>query len=73
MCDRALTFCKPCSLGSIAEQAEMRVHRDHRRRTVRLDLAAVQGHWRVSDVHTAETPSPVSYLARSLRAAYPKD
>jgi hypothetical protein len=43
------------------------------RRTVRLDLAAVQGHWRVSDVHTAETPSLVSYLTRSLSAAHPKD
>ena len=34
------------------------------RRTVRLDLAAVQGHWRVSDVHTAETPSLAAFLRR---------
>ncbi|HEX3364068.1 DUF3828 domain-containing protein [Phenylobacterium sp.] len=43
------------------------------RRTVTLDLAAVQGHWRVSDVHTAEMPSLVSFLTRSLRISHPKD
>ncbi|WP_293385897.1 hypothetical protein [Phenylobacterium sp.] len=42
-------------------------------RTVRLDLVAVQGQWRISDVHTADTPSLVSLLTRSLRAGHPKD
>jgi hypothetical protein len=36
------------------------------RRAVRLDLVAVQGHWRVSDVHTAETPSLIALLGQSL-------
>jgi hypothetical protein len=36
--------------------------------TVRLDLLAVRGHWRVNDVHTADTPSLVSLLDQSLRA-----
>jgi hypothetical protein len=35
-------------------------------RTVRLDLVAVHGHWRVSDVHTAETPSLIAFLRQSL-------
>jgi hypothetical protein len=35
------------------------------RRTVTLDLVAVQGHWRVSDIHTADTPSLVGLLERS--------
>jgi len=35
-------------------------------RTVRLDLVAVRGHWRVTDVHTADTPSLVSLLTESL-------
>lgn len=34
--------------------------------TVGLDLVVVSGHWRVSDVHTADTPSLVSYLTQSL-------
>lgn len=57
--------------GHATATARFRIAAD--RRTVRLDLAAVQGHWRVSDVHTAETPSLVSFLTRSLRAAPPKD
>jgi len=57
--------------GHATATVRLRIAKD--RRTVRLDLAAVQGHWRVSDVHTAETPSLVSYLTRSLRAAHPKD
>lgn len=36
-------------------------------RTLRLDLIAVDGHWRVSDVHTKDTPSLVAYLTQSLR------
>ncbi|WP_372781562.1 DUF3828 domain-containing protein [Phenylobacterium sp.] len=34
--------------------------------TVRLDLVAVKGHWRVDDVHSAGTPSYVAYLRESL-------
>jgi hypothetical protein len=36
-------------------------------RTLRLDLIAVDGHWRVGDVHTKDTPSLVAYLTQSLR------
>ena len=36
-------------------------------RTVRLDLLAVSGHWRVDDIHTADTPSYVAYLRQSLK------
>jgi hypothetical protein len=43
------------------------------RRTVNLDLVAADGHWRVSDVHTADTPSLVSLLTRSLSGAHPKE
>jgi Protein of unknown function (DUF3828) len=43
------------------------------RRTVTLDLAAVQGHWRVSDVRTADTPSLVALLNQSLSGAHPKE
>jgi hypothetical protein len=43
------------------------------RRTVTLDLAAVQGHWRVSDVRTTDTPSLVSLLKQSLSGAHPKE
>jgi hypothetical protein len=42
-------------------------------RTVKLDLVAIQGHWRVGDVHTADTPSLVSYLTRSLGRAHRKE
>ena len=35
-------------------------------RTVRLDLVAVGGHWRVGDVRTAETPSLAALLERGL-------
>lgn len=42
-------------------------------RTVNLDLVAIQGHWRVGDVHTADTPSLVSYLTRSLGGAHRKE
>jgi hypothetical protein len=31
-------------------------------RTLRLDLIAVDGHWRVDDVHTHDTPSLAAYL-----------
>ncbi len=34
---------------------------------VTLDLVALDGHWRVSDVHTTNTPSLVAYLRQSLR------
>lgn len=34
--------------------------------TVRLDLAAQGAHWRVSDVHTATSPSLIALLKRSL-------
>jgi hypothetical protein len=37
---------------------------------VRLDLVPVQGQWRVSDVHTSDTPSLVSYLTQSLGSAH---
>jgi hypothetical protein len=57
--------------GRAVATASFRIAAD--RRAVKLDLAAVQGHWRVSDIHTAETPSLVAYLTRSLRAAHPKD
>jgi hypothetical protein len=43
------------------------------RRTVQLDLVAVQGHWRVSDVRTADTPSLVTYLTQSFNGPHPKD
>jgi hypothetical protein len=33
-----------------------------RPQTVQLDLAAVKGHWRVGDVHTADMPSLVALL-----------
>ena len=36
-------------------------------RTVRLDLAAIRGHWRVDDIHTTDTPSYAAYLRQSLR------
>ncbi len=35
-------------------------------KTVKLDLVAVRGHWRVNDVHTADTPSLISLLQESL-------
>jgi hypothetical protein len=57
--------------GHATATARLRISAD--RRTVKLDLIAVQGHWRVSDVHTAETPSLVSFLTQSLRAGPSKD
>lgn len=42
-------------------------------RTVKLDLVAIQGHWRVGDIHTADTPSLVSYLTRSLGGGHRKE
>ncbi|THD61828.1 hypothetical protein [Phenylobacterium sp.] len=57
--------------GHATATARFRIAAD--RRIVKLDLAAVQGHWRVSDIRTAETPSLVAYLTRSLRAVHPKD
>jgi hypothetical protein len=39
-------------------------------RTLRLDLVAVDGHWRVNDVHSADTPSLAAYLRHSLGKAH---
>lgn len=49
-----------------AGQASATVHFELQteRRTVRLDLVPVQKRWRVSDVHTADTPSLAAYLRK---------
>lgn len=57
--------------GETRADVHLRISREPR--AVQLDLITVHGHWRVSDVHTAETPSLVSLLTRSLRAVHPKD
>jgi uncharacterized protein DUF3828 len=54
-------------------QATVRFQISAQWRTVKLDLVAVHGHWRVSDVRTADTPSLVTYLTRSLNGPHPKE
>lgn len=46
-----------------AAEADVRFQNAGEPRQVRLDLVAVQGRWRVGDVHTADMPS----LAKMLR------
>lgn len=53
-------------------RATIRFQITGQRRTVGLDLVAVGGHWRVSDVHTADTPSLVRLLTRSLSERHRK-
>ena len=49
-----------------AAQAEVRFQNAGEPRQVRLDLVAVQGRWRVADVHTPDTPSLAKLLRDSI-------
>lgn len=53
-------------------RATVRFRLSTERRVMKLDLVVVQGHWRVSDVHTADMPSLMAFLTRSLGGAHPK-
>jgi hypothetical protein len=46
--------------------AEVRFQNAGQPRSVRLDLVAFQGRWRVADVHTQETPSLAKLLRDSI-------
>jgi hypothetical protein len=59
--------------GKGRAQATVRFQISSEWRAVKLDLVAIQGHWRVGDVHTADTPSLASYLTRSLSGAHLKE
>jgi hypothetical protein len=49
-----------------AAEAEVRFQNAGEPRQVRLDLVAVQGRWRVADVHTQDMPSLVKLLRDSI-------
>ena len=38
--------------------------------TIRLDLVAFQGHWRVNDIHSLDMPSLAAFLKRSLAKSH---
>jgi hypothetical protein len=58
--------------GQGRARAEVSLHFPGETRSMRLDLVAVGGQWRVADVHTSATPSLVKLLATELGRRPPK-